>query len=699
MPAGLGAMNQLRGHAPVFVAPDSGRGLPAPLELVLLRVRLRARIRSLWLRRFRDSATTFDVIGHDEIERILADVDQPAAEAAWAVGERQARAMLAELHAVEAALEAETGSRLVQLCRTLGLGPEERHALETCLAPALDPPLGRVYAWLQNDARREGATVALIDRLFGHTSPGWFSPGSALRLWSLVVERDAGAGEPTMLECDSALISYLLGSEELDPFLRGIGGVLGPPPPLSCWPVDLAARAARGALEARPPVPVRLRLVGADGSGRRHCAAAVARSLGLALLVLNADLVADDAWPSVFATAQRWAWLHGVALCWSGPAALARPWPEQVPWFPLQFASASSETLAAPPPRSALDRAFMLGAPGLADLRAVWLAHAPSASAWGEAALAAVISQAGSVGAAAAAADRAPATAEQGLAALRAVAREGLRDLAEPIACPFGWDDLVVSPATRSALEDFVFEARERAAVWDRAEARRLFPMGRGLLALLSGPPGTGKTMAAQVIAAALGRDLYRINLAALVSKYVGETARNIDRILKRHGDQFLLWDEADVVFAPRLRNDGAQEHFVNSEIGHLLQAIESYAGISLLTTNRRAEMDPAFTRRIRYLIDFAPPDAGQRERILANAVGAMIEPSRAALLLPGIGEIARAVECTGAQIKNAVLTAVFRARQQGVALALNHLIHGLERELAKDGRIVPPRLRQRLEA
>jgi hypothetical protein len=666
---------------------------------MLLRVRLRARMRTLWLRKFRDSADSFDVIGHDEIERILADMDQPAAEAAWAAAERQTRPILAELDAVEAALEAETGSRLVQLCRTLSLAREERHALETCLAPALDPSLGRVYAWLQNDARREGVTVALIDRLFGHASPGWFGPGSALRVWSLLVERDAGGGEPVTLECDPAVKSYLLGSDELDSALRGIGGILTPRPPLSSWPVDAAVRAVRGALEARPPVPVRLRIVGADGSGRRHCAAAMARGLGLALMVLNTDVIADDAWPSLFDAAQRWAWLHGVALCWSGHAALARPWPEHVPWFPLQFATASSETLVVPPPPCALDRAFSLGVPSLADLRAVWLAHAPAASAWGEAALATVVGQVGSVGAAAAAAGRAPATPEQGLAALRAVAREGLRDLAEPIACPFGWDDLVVSPATRLALEDFVFEARERAALWDRAAARRLFPMGRGLLALLSGPPGTGKTMAAQVVAAALGRDLYRINLAALVSKYVGETARNIDRILKRHGDQFLLWDEADVVFAPRLRNDGAQEHFVNSEIGHLLQAIESYAGVSLLTTNRRTEIDPAFTRRIRYLVDFAPPDAGQRERILANAIAAILDPEQAATLLPGLGTVARAVECTGAQIKNAVLTAAFRARQEEVALGFEHLVHGLERELAKDGRIVPPRLRQRLEA
>jgi hypothetical protein len=690
---------EMRVIARAPAALDTGRGLTPALELALQRVRLRARLRAMWLRTFRTEAAGYDAIGFDEVDRVLTDADHPAAERVFQAQDPHARAIVARLSDAEAAQAANTSSRLAELGRIFGLSTEELNAVEICVALALDPGFGRAFAWLQNDPRRGHVTAALVDRLFDHGQTNWFSPASALRTWSLLTEREVAAGEPPALECDPLVLAYLLGSDEPDPLLRGLGGMLEVYPPLSSWPVQPAVEAARAAIGQPSPMPVRLRFTGPDGSGRRSCAAAVARVLGLPLLGLRADLVPDDTWEGVFAAAQRWAWLHSVAICWAGPTALARPWPEQVPWFPLQCATGTHETLATPPPCRAIDRVFVLTAPTLADLRAVWVAHAPAADGWDEGEVNTLLGQAGSVGIAAAAGARRPLDCRQARRALREVAREGLRDLAEPMPCSFTWDDLVVGPAVRAALEDYVFEARDRAAVWGRDEARRLFPMGRGLLALLSGPPGTGKTMAAQVVAAALGRDLYRVNLANLVSKYVGETARNIDRVLKTYGDQLILWDEADVVFSPRLRSDGAQEHFVNAEIGHLLQAIESYAGLSLLTTNRRTEMDPAFARRIRYLIDFTSPDVGQRERILSNAVGAMVDSGQVSGLQPGIAELARSVECTGAQLKNCVLTAVFRARQQGVALAPTHLVYGLERELAKDGRVLHPGVRQRLAA
>ena len=177
--------------------------------------------------------------------------------------------------------------------------------------------------------------------------------------------------------------------------------------------------------------------------------------------------------------------------------------------------------------------------------------------------------------------------------------------------CPFAWDDLVVPDVLRETLKDIVFEAQTRGAFWEEENSRRMFPQGRGLMALLSGPPGTGKTMAAQVIAASLQHDLFRIDLSSVISKYVGETSQNLERILSRAADMdaVLLFDEADAMFSKRVTEvRDAQDKFANTDAAYLLQAIESFPGIAILATNQKNNIDPAFIRRLRFVIDFDKP-------------------------------------------------------------------------------------------
>ncbi len=260
-----------------------------------------------------------------------------------------------------------------------------------------------------------------------------------------------------------------------------------------------------------------------------------------------------------------------------------------------------------------------------------------------------------------------------------------------------------------NAIDDVIFEAREREAFWENNGARRLFPQGRGLLALFSGSPGTGKTMAAQVIAAALGIDIFRCNLARIVSKYVGETSKNIDRILSRAGGMgiVLLFDEADALFGKRTEIKDAHDRFANTDTGYLLQAIENYQGVALLATNKKSNIDPAFIRRIRYVLDFPKPDAKQREeiwrRIVCGLAGtesvcglagtASMEP-----ITRELKALASDLEFTGAQIKYAVLTAVFAARKESKGLSMSHLLQGVDRELMKQGRALSTRERERLD-
>ena len=249
------------------------------------------------------------------------------------------------------------------------------------------------------------------------------------------------------------------------------------------------------------------------------------------------------------------------------------------------------------------------------------------------------------------------------------------------------------------ALSDFIFEARDRAEFWENPAARRLFPQGRGLFALFTGTPGTGKTMAAQVVAAALGLDLFRISLAAVVSKYVGETAKNLNRILARAEamDAVLLFDEADALFGKRTEIKDAHDRFANTDTNYLLQAIEAYRGIAILATNRKANIDPGFTRRLRYVLEFARPDAAHRQRLWERLLGELAGLERLRSLASLVQGLAAAVDVSGGQIKFAVLAALFAARRDGAPLAAQHLLYGLERELAKEGRALTERERERL--
>jgi SpoVK/Ycf46/Vps4 family AAA+-type ATPase len=205
--------------------------------------------------------------------------------------------------------------------------------------------------------------------------------------------------------------------------------------------------------------------------------------------------------------------------------------------------------------------------------------------------------------------------------------------------------------------------------------------------------------MAAQVIAANLGLDLFRIDLSAVVSKYVGETSQNLERILSRavHMDVVLLFDEADALFGKRTEIRDAHDRFANTDTGYLLQAIENYQGVALLATNKKGNIDTAFIRRIRYVFEFPRPDAAERLRIWERVIGELAGTERLEDLTGNIKTLAGDVETTGAQIKFAVLAALFAAQRDGGQLGMRHLLRGLDHEFAKEGRALSDRERERL--
>jgi SpoVK/Ycf46/Vps4 family AAA+-type ATPase len=303
------------------------------------------------------------------------------------------------------------------------------------------------------------------------------------------------------------------------------------------------------------------------------------------------------------------------------------------------------------------------------------------------------------IGEIAALAAQRPSGPEDAAARVRDTHRQRLGDIAQWIECPFTADDLVLPAMLREAIGDLVFEAGARARIWEEGAARRLFPQGRGLFALLAGPPGTGKTMTAQTIAAALGLDLFRISLSEVVSKYVGETSKNLQRVFARaeEMDAVLLFDEADALFSRRTEVKDAHDRYANTDTNHLLQAVEAYGGVALLATNRKSNIDPAFLRRIRYVLDFPKPGAIERAELWRRLVRELVGGEAATRLAPALDRLAESVEATGAQIKYAVLTALFASRREGTRVGMSHLLRGLERELIKEGRALTERDRERL--
>jgi adenylate kinase family enzyme len=522
---------------------------------------------------------------------------------------------------------------------------------------------------------------------------------SALRRWRLVIEEPVGAGEPIAVTCDPLIRAWVLGGYHLDEALVGAARPHPALPSLPRWPVEAMAGQIEPILATGAVARTLIR--GTPGSGRHTLAACVASKLGLRLLAVDSDAADDESWPRLFLHAQRQAFLDRCALAWSGERVTRLRWPRAVTPFPVQFV-VGEPGQALLPLGYAVDQVTDMPTPLLTERESLWRTLVPAANTWPPAAVANLATRHRlTVREIAGMARRHLADADTAAALARETARHRLGDLAQWVECPFEWDDLVLPDSLREALADLVYEAQARTAMWENPAARRLFPQGRGLFALLAGSPGTGKTMAAQVVAAGLGLDLFRISLSSVVSKYIGETSQNLQRIFSRaeEMDAVLLFDEADALFSRRTEVKDAHDRFANTDTNHLLQAVEAYGGVALLATNRKANIDPAFLRRIRYVLDFPKPGPAERRslwhRLVAELSGGAVTRS----LAPVLDRLAESVEATGAQIKYAVLSALYAARRDETPLGAAHLLGGLERELIKEGRALIERDRERLRA
>lgn len=269
----------------------------------------------------------------------------------------------------------------------------------------------------------------------------------------------------------------------------------------------------------------------------------------------------------------------------------------------------------------------------------------------------------------------------------RALAQPRLAHLAERVASSVGWDDLVLPQREAEVLHHLTAQVRNCFTVYHDWGMAGGSTRGQGVTALFAGPSGTGKTLAAEVIANDLELDLYRVDLSAVVSKYIGETEKNLAQIFDaaEAGGVVLLFDEADALFGERSQVSDSHDRYANIEIAYLLQRMESFAGLSILTTNIRDAIDQAFLRRLRFLVDFPFPDKGLRRAIWSQSFPA-------GLLEAGLDldRLAR-LNVAGGTIRTIALNAAFLAADQDKPLDMGHIQRAARFEYDKMGRLLSP--------
>ena len=281
----------------------------------------------------------------------------------------------------------------------------------------------------------------------------------------------------------------------------------------------------------------------------------------------------------------------------------------------------------------------------------------------------------------------APDAAELAWRAGLAEARIGLDELGRRIEPGAGWGDLVLPERQLRILREVVAHVRQRGTVYQEWGFEQVLRKGLGVTALFAGGSGTGKTLAAEVMAKELGLDLFIIDLSQVVSKYIGETEKNLRKVFDaaERGGALLLFDEADALFGKRSEVKDSHDRYANLEVSYLLMRMEAYRGLAILTTNMKKALDPAFMRRIRFVVDFPFPGVPERAEIWRRVLPAQapmkdIDPERLAQLT-----------VAGGSIRNIALSAAFLAADEGDRLQMRHMLAAARTEYLKLERSLTP--------
>jgi hypothetical protein len=575
---------------------------------------------------------------------------------------------------------------LVEMALRLGLSRFERDVLLLCAALELDPSVAYLCARAHGNSQMRYPTFGLALEML--PDPAWdaVSPQGGLRYWKLVeITQRSGEGLiSAAIRADERIVNYIKGLNYLDDRLTPLMTPLDSP---GAEELPRSQRAVAERVEREWSLPASgtptVQLVGIDQAGKRLIATSAARHCGLLAYRLPADLLPSQ--PTDLDNLTR-LWQRESALLplalyidaediddehnlarravgrflarISGPTALAvrESWSEvgrqsvvvdvEAP-TPTERANAWRSALAVDTNEATIDALSAQFALQVCDIREIAAMAIDSADAWRE---------------------------------CRARTRPRLDALAQRLEPRVDWNDIVLPDAARTLLERVADQVSYRNIVYDEWGFGQRINRGLGVSVLFAGPSGTGKTMAAEVLAQRLQLDLYRIDLSAVVSKYIGETEKNLRKLFDagESGGAILLFDEADSIFGKRSQVKDAHDRYANIEINYLLQRMEQYHGLAILATNMRTALDPAFLRRLRFVIEFSFPDVAERRLIWqksfpANSPATTLDFDRLALL-----------PASGGMIRNIALNAAFLAAAADANITMETVLTAARMEFEK---------------
>ncbi len=597
--------------------------------------------------------------------------------------------LTAELAAAERAADLAADGRVRQrIVKIFRLSDVERDLLDCTLAVAANPALAAAVAALRGPGEDGAITERLVIELFGHRAQPVLRPTSPLAIWSLVEQGPFHARLGQLLTADSDIAAAIFGRAGLDRRLAGCAESIEPGAlSMADWPVTATVDEVKRLIDAGRSV--RVILSGLAGAGRLRFAALVAQRLGMRLVRIAASAQEDDA--DLYMRAQRLALITGNLPYWQRAPLDRSP---LVTSAPVQFVAATPH-MPVPPVTGLMDVRVSLPALDAQGRLAVWRALMP-----GEEDDSDVDFLAGTrLGDLLAAAEHAPRDRDAARMVMRARIRNRIEGSGNLLSQPYGWDDLVLPPRQRDALETLIAEVRARDGLLDR-DGRRAKYGGLGQSALFHGTPGTGKTMAAQIVARVLGVEIVRVDSATVQSKFIGETVKHLrDLFLQVQGSgALLLFDEADALFARRTEVKDAHDRHANADTNYLLQLIEDFDGMAILATNKKDNIDPAFIRRLRHVVDFVPAGIPEKRKLWAQHILALSDTAPPTKQVDSWAERLAPLDLSPAQIKGAALSAAFGRTVARRALPeIGDLLIGVERELAKEGRALDRKLRMEI--
>ncbi len=685
------------------------------------------------------------LVSDDEVERYLAsayalphelspDVER-LMEPHWEAAEARRRAIRQR----RAQTPPEVVLRLDHLVRCLTLSAFERDILLVCLLPEIDGRYRRLFGYLQDDATRILPSVELVLQILQpavNTSGAGrlaFEVSSPLITHCLLILERGLMGEALSTRpvgLDPGIVAYLLGRDGFDARLNAW---LDPrkidrtkPPQLERRHLERLEAVADSWRRSEAGGGRTVLLHGHYGCGRLAAAGWICELADRPLLAIDVNRARQSrqSWSETVALIFREAELTGAAVCWTGCETLLENREAAPLWTTLVNAcdrhpdlSLLSSSTAWEPAGTGLGQRFLrlnFPMPAYAQRCRLWQASLSSAETLIDGAaeqetLALALANsfqlnsgqiadaiAGAAGYALRRDPKDPTVRVEDLyEACRRQSTHRLKNFARRIEPPpdRSFEDLVLPAANRRQIEELLHRIRYRGQVLNNLGFERRLSLGKGLIVLFTGSSGTGKSMAAELLAREQGVDLYKVDMSSVVSKYVGETEKNLAGVFDQAEDAnaVLFFDEADALFGQRGEVKDARDRWANMEVNYLLQRVEEYSGVVVLTSNLRQNIDTAFMRRLQLIVEFPFPDAELRFLIWCKTFPEGLQrPADDELR-----SLAERFRFSGGEIKNIVVDAAFRALAEGdrsPAITRQHLILAIAREYQKTGKPLTPK-------